>query len=199
MSIKLLIFRLLLGLSLFGIWTSLPSRLVLFRDFIITKISTGDALCQRGYHLPSVCSLCWKDQEIMEHIFFICPFPSKCQNWFFSIIGKPINQNLIQILNICGKLWNNQCRDVIQSPIVRIINTIWYYRNQARFYNHFLHQKKVLNLINAYVSFIGNTNSKTYNSSMLAYSINKNFIILIHPHRDPKFQRFYGILLVGIG
>jgi len=52
------------------------------------KVPTDENLTNRGFSIPSMCSICKSNSETSGHLFFQCPFAINMWAWFASII-KP--------------------------------------------------------------------------------------------------------------
>ncbi|CAI8601992.1 unnamed protein product [Vicia faba] len=56
----------------------LPSKSILFWRLVFGKLSTDDNLQLGGLHMPSYCSLCTRDGETLQHLFFSCRYAEMC-------------------------------------------------------------------------------------------------------------------------
>ncbi|KAF9625939.1 hypothetical protein IFM89_027807 [Coptis chinensis] len=58
------------------IWKlNLPQKIRFFMwQFTHQLLPTADLLCDRGFHVDTVCSLCLAAEESPQHIFLQCPF-----------------------------------------------------------------------------------------------------------------------------
>jgi hypothetical protein len=159
-----------------------PSRSMLVWRLMHHKIPTDENLMNRGCHLPSMCSICYSCSESSSHIFFHCHFSTAMWNWFFSIINIQGSITCTDDLwNVCDRGWGPQCKIVIASTIINILNSIWFCRNQSRFNN----VKPIMNyaktMVIANTSISGNATNLTATSSMTDFRILKAFNVNLHP------------------
>jgi hypothetical protein len=81
---------------------------------------------------------------------------------------------------LCDLNWSPQCKSVITSALINLLNVIWYARNQARFSNNFISWKSSISLIIANVSLSSNNSKKTSSNSIRDFIILKHFNFTIH-------------------
>lgn len=93
--------------------------------------------------------------------------------------------SLEDIWKIVDKSWSPQCKILITSSLINVLNTIWYVRNQARFNHKTIPWKSAVSMIIASFSLSGNSTSKTSNNSIRDFTILKTFFCVIH---QPKPQ-----------
>lgn len=128
-----------------------------------------------------MCSLCLSNGESYFHLFFECKFSFMIWCWFASILDTSLHfQSIEDIWTICDRQWSPQCKIVIQATIVNIFSTIWYSRNQCRFYNAKPNWKLAINNIISAVNMSGNNTSKSSNSSVRDLITLKKFNVIIH-------------------
>jgi hypothetical protein len=58
------------------LWTTLHERVL-----------TGERLKLYGIQGPSICTLCWQNEESLNHLLLDCPFAIQCWNWLNKILG----------------------------------------------------------------------------------------------------------------
>jgi ribonuclease HI len=166
-----------------------PSRSLLVWRLILHKLPTDDNLLVRGCHLPSVCSICFVDNETSPHLFFQCSFASYLWRWFLSLINIHCSISCFDDLwSICNRGWGPQCKFVIIAAIINILNTIWQFRNQCRFNGTKPLLNSAMALIIANTSFSGNATKSTTNSSMVDFRILKAFNVSLHPPNSPSIK-----------
>lgn len=75
------------------IWFSfiLPSKSLLFWPLMYGKLPIDDILALRGLYLPSICSLCNKQEESISHIFFNYIYANSVWMWLWSRIDFHIS------------------------------------------------------------------------------------------------------------
>jgi hypothetical protein len=110
-------------------------------------------------------------------------------NWFFSIINIQGSITCTDDLwNVCDRGWGPQCKIVIASTIINILNSIWFCRNQSRFNN----VKPIMNyaktMVIANTSISGNAINLTTTSSMTDFRILKAFNVNLHPPKAPVIK-----------
>jgi len=136
--------------------------------------------------MPSMCSLCSRNEENSFHLFFECIYSCNLWCWLSRLMNIPLHFNSIEdIWLTSNKYSNQQSKLVVNSAVINIINAIWFARNQLRFNNKKIHRKSSIASVMALVSLAGN-NSKTTSLSMLDFSLLKKFNISLHPPRAPK-------------
>jgi len=102
------------------------------------------------------------------------------------MLNFPLHFSSIEdIWNTCNRFSNPQCKLLVNSTIINILNSIWYARNQQRFENKKIHWKSSISSIISSVTIAGN-NSKAISLSMSDFSLLKKFDITLHPPRAPK-------------
>ncbi|GAU47557.1 hypothetical protein TSUD_284240 [Trifolium subterraneum] len=134
-----------------------------------------------------MCDLCNKQSESSLHLFLHCSFATSLWQWLGDIIKIHINVNsLIDILEVTNRGWSPQCKLVITSAILNIVNLIWISRNNLRFNNVKPSWNSVTALIIAHVSLTGNQTVLSTGSSIADFQILKAFKVNIHPRRAPR-------------
>lgn len=89
------------GAGLFGVPLFL---LALFSwKLILDKLPTDEKTIVRGFHLPSKCSLCLKEDKTLYHLFFSCSCACNVWNWLWQMLGY---NSLIACLNDCFLVMN---------------------------------------------------------------------------------------------
>jgi hypothetical protein len=177
-----------------------PSRSLLVWRLIHHKLPTDDNLLVRGCHLPSVCSICFVDNETSPHLFFQCSFASYLWRWFLSLINIHCSISCFDDLwSICNRGWGPQCKFVIIAAIINILNTIWQFRNQCRFNGTKPLLNSAMALIIANTSFSGNATKSTTNSSMVDFRILKVLMYLFILLTLLQLRKWFGRLLLFLG
>lgn len=150
------------------------------------KLPTDDKMSHRGFNMPSMCSLCSRNEETSFHLFFECIYSCNLWCWLSRMLQIPLHFNSIEDIWVtCKRYSNHQSKLVANSAIIYIINSIWFARNQLRFSNKKIHWKSSISSVLALVSLAGN-NSRTTSLSMSDFSLLKKFNINLHPPRAPK-------------
>lgn len=85
-------------------------------------ISLCFALPKSGVHLPSVCSLCYRNEETIFYIFFSCSYSSQVWNWLGNILNlrKSIG-NLDDCLTVMCSFVSIQCKVLIRVSVIAVI------------------------------------------------------------------------------
>ncbi|CAJ2635947.1 unnamed protein product [Trifolium pratense] len=144
---------------------------------------------ERGCCLPSMCSLCNTTFESSFHLFFTCRFAFTLWCWLATVLNLTLHfQSIEDIWNLCERSWSPQCKIVIKSVIVNILNSIWMARNNARFHDKSTHWRNVVSWISANTALAGNKTSMCSNSSLIDFKILKHFNINIHPPKAPSIK-----------
>lgn len=108
-----------------------PSKSLMVWRLMHNKLPTDENLITRGCHLPSRCSLCSIHEESTFHLFFQCSYAIRLWCWLASMFNFPLHfQHIEDIWTVCDKPWNPQCKLVVTSALINLINSIWYARNQ---------------------------------------------------------------------
>lgn len=166
-----------------------PSKSLFVWRLLHNKAPTDENLMLRGASLASMCSSCNSQPESSNHLFFECPFALKLWNWLASILHMAIPlTSCSDILKILDRRWSPQCKVVIQSCLINLINTIWFNRNQARFKDKKIFWKSVVNEIIAKVALSGNNNNKAAAGDMLEFTILKACKVNVKPPRAPNIK-----------
>jgi hypothetical protein len=80
--------------------------------------------------------LCKNHFESTQHLFLQCPFALAIWNLLSSATQCNVNlSSCIDVLNICNRNWNLQCKVVLTSTVISIFNAIWLCRNNLSFKN----------------------------------------------------------------
>lgn len=163
-----------------------PAKSLMVWRLMLDKLPTDEKLSHRGLNLPSMCSLCKKNQETSFHLFFECIYSCNIWCWLSRMLNIPlIFQDIEDIWTTCDRFSNLQTKLVVNSAIINIINAIWFARNQFRFNNKKISWKSSIASISALVTLTGN-NSKACSLSMTDFSILKKFNITFQPTRAPR-------------
>ncbi|CAJ2661751.1 unnamed protein product [Trifolium pratense] len=141
-----------------------PSKSLVAWTLMHDKLPTDENLKIRGCNLPSICSLCYACEESSFHLFFE------------------------YLWKLCDRGWNTQCKLVIKSTIVNIINMIWLARNNMRFNNIKTSRHSAIAFISSNVVLSGNKTKLLASGSIRDFSILKYFNINIHPPKAPQIK-----------
>ena len=162
--------------------------------FFHKKMPKNENLHIRGCQMPSRCSLYHKKTKTSNHLFFQCTFSTALWNWLQSIIHCTIDlSSILSTLEISDKGWCPQCRTVIISTIVGILNTISTCKNNEKF-NKTPNIKASISLITANASLISNFTKLATNHSIFDFRILKAFKVACHPQKPLKIWRYFGTL-----
>ena len=171
------------------IWSSdiPPSKSLCVWRVMLNKLSTDDNLKNKGYYLPSMCTLCKKHEESIFHLFFECSYAVNLWNWLAAAINKRlIFQTVEDIWSVCNMSWNPQCKLVITTSLINIINSIWYARNQERFSMKRIPWRSSLSNVIASTCLSGNLSKIVAAASINNFVILKKFNVSLHPPKAPK-------------
>ncbi|XP_019435162.1 PREDICTED: uncharacterized protein LOC109341675 [Lupinus angustifolius] len=139
------------------------------------RMTTDENLKLRGMALPSICNLCWSNEESSAHLFFNCGFAKLIWNWLSIQFGYYIDHaSLKSILSISSQ-WSPQLKQVLLSNIVNSIAVIWFCRNKSRFDNISIKFSQAIHMIKLNTSFTGNFTKCCAKSSLLEFSILRAF------------------------
>jgi len=164
-----------------------PSKSLLVWRFMLNKLPTDENLSVRGCSLPSMCSLCGNHAETSFHLFFECLYVVNLWCWFASILNRTLHfQSLDDMWSICNNSWNPQCKVVITTTMINIINSIWFARNQLRFNNKKISWKSSISSVLSSIALCGNLSKTVASSSISNFVILKKFNVTLHPPRAPK-------------
>ena len=137
--------------------------------------------------MPSMCSLCHKNEENTFHLFFLCPYVIQIWNWFAHSLNCTLQfQSKEDIWSVCKKASNQQCKVVITTALINIFNVFWFARNQARLNDKIVTWRSSVSVISSNSNMAGNLTSKKASSSMYDFTILKKFNVNIHPPNAPK-------------
>lgn len=164
-----------------------PSKSFMVWRLFHKKMPTDENLKLRGCSFPSMCTLCSKEAESAEHLFLNCTFAKTLWSWLQSLINLNINVSSVpSLFDICNRGWSPQCKLVIISAIVNILNTIWSCRNNLRFNGSKPHLNSIKALIIANVSLSGNFTKLVTSPSIRDFTILKSFNVNTHHPNAPK-------------
>lgn len=164
-----------------------PSKSILVWRMMLDKLPTDEVLASRGCHLPSICSLCYVQEESIFHLFFQCQYAVHIWSWFASCLNWSLQfQSKEDMWSIINKCSSPQGKLVITAVMINIFNVIWFARNQSRFNNKKIHWRtSIANLISS-TSLSGNNTLATSNSNLYDFAFIKKFNINLHPPRAPQ-------------
>jgi len=163
-----------------------PSKSVFVWRLMHQKVPTDENLKLRGCQSPSMCNLCFNNEESSFHTFFACPFAVKIWSWFANTLNLTLQfTNMEDMWKICDRNWSPQCKVVIVAALINLLNTIWYARNQARFNDKIITWQSAISLIIANTSLSGNNTCKTSINSIRDFTILKHFKVTIRHPRAP--------------
>jgi len=138
-----------------------PTKSLLSWRIMHDRVPTDDKLRERGCSLASVCSNYLSAGESTIHLFFQCNYACKLWSWFSSLLNINLQfADLVDIWKVCDRNWTPQCKVAITACIINILSTIWYSRNQSRYYNKKIFWKSTINLIISSVALSGNLTRK---------------------------------------
>jgi hypothetical protein len=163
-----------------------PSKSLFVWRLMHQKIPTDENLMFRGCYLHSLSNLCLKNVNSSFHIFFECPFAVKIWSWLAHSLNLVLHfTSLENMWNICDINWSPQCKVVIISALINLLNTIWFARNQARFNNKIIPWQSAISLTIANTSLSGNNTCKATNNFIRDFTILKHFKVSTHQTRAP--------------
>jgi len=164
-----------------------PTKSLLAWRIMHDKVPTDDNLMSRGCLIPSRCSLCLSNNESTFHLFFQCPYAVNIWKWFASVLNLNLHfQTIDDIWSLCHKRWNPQCKLVVTSALINILNAIWYSRNQSRFNEKTIHWKSAISNIISSVSLSCNLSNAVASSAISDFIILKKLNVCIHPPKAPR-------------
>jgi len=88
--------------------------------------------------------------------------------------------------SICNASWNPQCKIVITTTIINIINSIWFARNQMGFKNKRIHWKSSLVTVKCNTTLCGNLSKVVASNNISNFVILIFFDVILHPPRAPQ-------------
>jgi len=95
---------------------------------------TDDNLRVRGCVVVSVCSLCLKSYETLEHLFLSCPFAVSLWNWIRGKLNCTINHSsILSLLSCIPVSCSSQVSNIFVAAVVHTLHIIWISRNSLRF------------------------------------------------------------------
>lgn len=155
--------------------------------FIHKKLPAYENLVVRGCHMPLMCNLCNKQSETSEHFFLHCPFPIALWNWLHYIIEHNINiSSILPIFDDYNKGWSPQCKLVIISMVIHIINTTWFSINNYIFNNIRETLSTTVAMTTANVSLVGNLKRFTTCLSISDFVILESFQSVNNHPKAPR-------------
>jgi hypothetical protein len=118
-----------------GLWKwKIPLKVKLFTWLVDkNKISTWDNLLRKGWNGPNICQLCYKDEEIVSHLFIHCEFARKV--WNFISLDRQLTTTWqgISIADCFVNWLSSERAHKLLPPVV--IWHIWLARNSLIFEN----------------------------------------------------------------
>jgi hypothetical protein len=152
-----------------------PSESFMVWRLLHNKLATDENLAIRGFHLPSMCSLCNKEPETSIHLFLHCPFALSLWHWLASVIKINIDlSSFVSVLNICNRGWRHpQCKVTIAAAVIYIYNAVWNCRNQYRYQNIKPNLKSIISFISASISLAGSYINLVAGTSMTDFGADK--------------------------
>jgi len=127
-----------------------------------------------------MCSLCFNHEQSLFHQFFECIYAVNLWCWFAYMLYVTLHfQSLQDMWSICN---NPQCKIVITSTMINIINSVWFARNQMRFRNKKIHWKSSLATVISNTTLCGNLSK----ASISDFVILKKFNVTLHPPKAPQ-------------
>lgn len=156
------------------------------------KMPTDDNLIQRGFQIPSICSLCGTTSESSTHLFLECSFAKEIWCWLQSLINANVDLcNFAEPFKTYERDWSPQCKLVILAAIINCFNTIWFCRNQRRFQDKIINIRTAKSLIISSTNLSGNTSTLTARSSIIDFVVLTHFDVKIKPPGTQNHQRGY--------
>lgn len=140
----------------------------------------------------SMCSLCLNHAETSFHLFFDLPYARKLWYWFANTINKAFKFTQIDdIWKICDLHWSPQCKVMIKSDMINLINTIWFVRNQSRYHDMVIPWKSVISIIIANASMSGNHTALLSYNSVTDFSILRSYRVKINYPKAPDIKEIF--------
>ncbi|CAJ2671835.1 unnamed protein product [Trifolium pratense] len=166
-----------------------PSRSLLVWRIMLDKLSTDDKLMDRGFCLPSMCSLCKIHTETLFHLFFECEFAFGLRRWLATCLNLVLQfQSMEDIWSLCDRARSPQCRIVIKSAIINVLYAIWIARNNARFKDRRPNWKSSMSWVAANVVLAGNHTKALSSGTISDFSMLKAFMVTIHPTKPMNLK-----------
>jgi ribonuclease HI len=163
-----------------------PSKALFVWRIMHGKVPTDDNLMVRGCSIPSQCNLCNRHVETSFHLFFECPFAVRLWSWFAGCLNQTLQfTSMEDMWSISDGQWSPQSKITINAAIVHLLNTIWWARNQGRYYNSNISWRNAISLIIAGTYLSGNNTLKSASNSLRDFNFLKMFRISIHQPRIP--------------
>ncbi|XP_045794076.1 uncharacterized protein LOC123888954 [Trifolium pratense] len=163
-----------------------PSKSLLVWRLMHDKLPTDEKLMERGFNLPSMCSICHKFAESTFHLFFECTFAQSIWCWFASVLNTSLQfQSIEEIWHLWDNSWSPQCKLSIKAALIYLLNAIWSTRNNARFNSKVPVWKSAVAWILSNTSLTGNITKCVSSSSIKDFMILKSLNITIHPPLPP--------------
>jgi ribonuclease HI len=153
------------------------------------KVPTDENLMSRGCYIPSMCNLCKTQVKISFHIFFDCSFAFKLWCWFACCFNQSLQfSSLDDMWKLRDLSWSPQCKITVTVAIIKLLNTIWLARNQARFNDKVITWQNAISLIIASTALCGNNTCKPSSNSIRDFTFLKLFRISIHHPKTPVLR-----------
>ncbi|PWA88348.1 reverse transcriptase zinc-binding domain-containing protein [Artemisia annua] len=116
------------------IWFSqnIPKHAFILWLAVQNKLTTQDMIIRWGSYDMMVCSLCMKNSDSHDHLFFECDFSSQLRNYMQLKLGiKGIEQSWVRTLEILAEMYNgNSIGSVLRRiSLAACVCFIWQERN----------------------------------------------------------------------
>ncbi|XP_019425050.1 PREDICTED: uncharacterized protein LOC109333922 [Lupinus angustifolius] len=155
---------------------------------------TDENLKLRGMALPSICNLCWSNDESSDHLFFNCNFANLIWNWLSTQFGYYLDHASLKSLMSFSTQWSPQLKQVLVAGIINSISVIWFCRNKAKFDNLSISFDQAIAKIKLDTSFTGNFSKLYVKPSLLEFSILRAFHVHCNYSKAPAISEVNWVL-----
>jgi len=98
------------------------------------KMPTDENIQKHGCTVVSVCVLCMRNFETLDHLFLHCSFVAHLWNWLGDMLHRTIDTTIVLCTLSCTPVKDNsQIKDLFFSGIIHTFHTVWLVRNSIRF------------------------------------------------------------------
>jgi len=158
------------------IWSSsiMPSKTVVLWKFFHGRLPTDQHIQYKGLHICSMCMLCGKHEEYVQHLFFECSTALRIWSWVRKIFLTPQFSNKNDILSFIKSDGSPLVKFLKVVVITFSIWMIWYMRNYARFQDKINVSRAIL-VIKYLTCLVGNSSKSSMQNDMLDFYVIKFF------------------------
>ncbi|XP_074265722.1 uncharacterized protein LOC141588167 [Silene latifolia] len=122
-------------------WNSMniPKTSFIYWAMIQNRLFTRDRMNRIGCNQGLECYLCAGADETHLHLFFDCPFSTRCVYILQNYLGIHFDPKKLAHWYRCGRRLSKLVKKIVSSCYIMLVHSIWQARYRARLLDHVIH------------------------------------------------------------